>query len=329
MRMVSYILAGLTLAGCQGSTGIQVEVLPDSVIEVVVANQQSASASILNADGVAMKHVQVGAGPHEAAISRDGKVAVVSIYGAQVPGNQIAVIDLVRDSVIRTIDLGQYTRPHGMAFLGASSDRIVATSEATNNVVLVNLTTGAVEAIGTNARASHMIAVTADGTRGWTANVIDHSVSEIDLVNKRFVRSFTVPTQPEGIAVTPSGSEVWVGSNATGAVTVISTQTGQITRTLTGATFPYRLASSSDGRTMAIVDGQADRLRIADVATGTYTGEVTLTQPRGVSILNNRTAYVTLAAGALAVVDLSTRAVLRTIQVQASPDGVAAAVRQQ
>jgi DNA-binding beta-propeller fold protein YncE len=327
MRMVSYMLAGLAMAGCQGGTPIQIEVRADSVIEVVVANQQSASASIMNADGVAMKHVPVGSGPHEAAISRDGKVAVVSIYGAQIPGNQIAVIDLVRDSVIRTIDLGQYTRPHGMAFLGASAERIVATSEATNNVVLINLTTGAVEAIGTNARASHMIAVTADGTRGWTANVIDHSVSEIDLVNKRFVRSFTVPANPEGIAVTPNGSEVWVGSNTTGAVTVISTQTGQITRTLTGATFPYRLASSGDGRIMAIVDGQADRLRIADVATGAYTGEVTLTQPRGVSILNNRTAYVTLASGAVAVVDLATRGVLRTIQVQASPDGVAVAVR--
>ena len=82
------------------------------------------------------------------------------------PGNQLAVIDLVRDSVIRTIDLGQYTRPHGAAFLGNSNDRVALTSETTGNVVLVTLSTGAIETIPTNARTSHMIAVTADGLLG-------------------------------------------------------------------------------------------------------------------------------------------------------------------
>jgi DNA-binding beta-propeller fold protein YncE len=327
MRMIAYIIAGLALAGCQRQA-LQVQMQGDSTIEVLVANQQSASASILNSAGSAMKHVQIGVGPHETAISRDGRVGVVSIYGTQVPGNQLAVIDLVRDTVIKIIELGPYARPHGMAFLAGSSERLVATSEASSNVVLVNLTSGALEAIPTNARASHMIAVTADGTRAWTANIADHSVSEIDLVGKRFVRSFSVPNQPEGITVTPNGAQVWVGSNATGAVTVINTQTGQTARTLTGATFPYRLDASPDGRMIAIVDGQANRLRIADVATGAYTGEITLTQPRGVIIQsNNRTAYVTLAAGELAVVDLIEKRVLRTIAVQSSPDGVAVGVR--
>jgi DNA-binding beta-propeller fold protein YncE len=300
----------------------------DSTIEVVVANQQSASASILSADGSAMKHVPIGTGPHEVAISRDGKVGVVSIYGTQVPGNQIAVFDLVGDTVVRTIDLGPYTRPHGMAFLANSTERIAATSETTANVLLINLTTGAVETIPTNARASHMIAVTADGTRAWTANIADHSVSEIDLVGKRFVRSFSVPNQPEGITVTPDGRQVWVGSNATGTVTVIDTRTGQIAKSLTGASFPYRLAASPDNRTVAIVDGQGNRLRIADVASGAYTGEIELSQPRGVFIQsNNRTAYVTLASGQLAIVDLVDRKLLRMVAVQVSPDGVAVGIR--
>jgi len=301
----------------------------DSVIEVVVANQQSASASILSADGMTMKHVAVGNGPHEAAISPDGKVAVVSVYGTQVPGNQIAVIDLIGDTLVRTIDLGTYKRPHGMVFIGAGSNRLAVTSEATQNVVIVDLASGAVEAaIPTQARGSHMIALTADGTRGFTANVGGNSVSEIDVAGKKLVRSFPVPPQPEGIAVTPDGAEVWVGSNQTGAVSIISTQTGQIAHTISGVTFPYRLGASPNGRLMAIIDGNGNRVHIASVAEHRILGAIDLAEPRGVSIAaDNRTAYVTLGAGTLAIVDIVDFKVLRTIAVESSPDGVAVRVR--
>ena len=321
--------AVLTSAACGAGNALQApQVQRDSTLEVVVANQQSASASILQPNGT-MKHVQVGNGPHEAQVSPDGTVAVVTIYGlGGAPGNQLAVIDLVRDSVIRTIDLAEYTRPHGVIFLAGSSDRVVVTSEATNNVVLVNLITGSREAIGTNARGSHMIAVTADGTRGWTANVADNSVSEIDLAGKRFVRSFSVPAQPEGITVTPDGAYVWVGSNQTGAVTVISTQSGQIVTTLNGASFPYRLGASRDGSRIAIVDGRGNQLIIADAATRAVVGQIALTSPRGVSIApDNRTAWVTLAGSEVAQVDIRDFRVLRTVPVQASPDGVGVGTR--
>jgi DNA-binding beta-propeller fold protein YncE len=299
-----------------------------STLEVVVANQQSASASLLQADGT-MKHVQVGDGPHEAAVSPDGRIAVVTIYGVGgAPGNQLAVIDLERDVVTRRIDLGQYTRPHGVVFLASSSDRVAVTSETTSNVVLVTLSTGAVEAIGTNARGSHMIAVTADGTRGWTANVADNSVSEIDLAGRRFVRSFSVPAQPEGITVTPDGAFVWVGSNQTGAVTVISTESGQIATTLNGASFPYRLGAARDGSRIAIVDGRGNKLIVADARTRAVAGEIPLTSPRGVSFSpDNQRAWVTLADSQVVEVDVQELKVLRTGAVQTSPDGVGVGVR--
>lgn len=291
-------------------------------IEVVVANQQSASASIRLDDGT-MTHVPVGTGPHEAAVSPDGRTAVVTIYGTREPGNQLAVIDLVRDTVVQMIDLGRFTRPHGAVFLGGSSERIAVTSESTNTVVLVNLATGSIDSVPTNARASHMIAVTADGRRGWTANITDHNVSELDLEQRRFVRTIAVPERPEGIAVTPDGAEVWVGSNTTGAVTVISTRTWTVTHQLTGATFPYRLGVSPDGTTMAVVDQRGGHLLVADVATHRYRGGIPLASPRGVVIdADSRTAYVTLAAGSIAAVDLATLDVLWTAAVQTSPDGV-------
>jgi DNA-binding beta-propeller fold protein YncE len=275
-----------------------------------------------------MKHIAVGAGPHEAAVSPDGSIAVVTVYGDETPGNRLAVIDLGADSVVRTIELGSYTRPHGVLFLGGRPDRIAVTSESTANVLLVDLATGGIGTVPTNARGSHMVAVASDGRRAWTANVADGSVSELDLAGRRFVRKVTVPARPEGITVTPDGAEVWVGSNATGAVSVISTASGEVVHTLEGARFPYRLAASPDGRRVAVVDGVADRLRLADVATRAWAGEVELDSPRGVVIgADNRTAWVTLAGGRVAEVDLDALRVRRTISVQTSPDGVGVGLR--
>src|SRR3954463_8427420 len=73
---------------------------------VVVANQQSSSATIIDVATRAATTVDVGVGPHEAVVSPDGKWAVVTIYGGPgAPGNQIAVIDLATKKVAKTIDL--------------------------------------------------------------------------------------------------------------------------------------------------------------------------------------------------------------------------------
>jgi DNA-binding beta-propeller fold protein YncE len=324
-----YLPILIFVAACSGNAASQMEpARRDSVLEVVVANQQSASASILSADGTTMKHVPVGNGPHEAAISPNGRIAVVTVYGAQQAGNQLAIIDLENDAVMRSIDLGRYTRPHGAAFIGNSNSLVAVTSESTGNVVIVNIDTDSIVAAPTDARASHMVAVTANGSRAYTANIVDDNVSELDLSARRTLRKFAVPARPEGIAVTPDGREVWVGSNTTGKVTVISTESGQVAHTFDGVTFPYRITASPDGRVMAIVDGNGDRVFFADVRQHTMLGSVPLVQPRGVAFSpDNKTAFVTLAGGELAVVDVPSRSVQRTIPVQQSPDGVAVRYR--
>src|SRR5262245_57127541 len=87
--LIRIVLLALVLstAACGASATQAPAAQRGSTLEVVVANQQSASASLLQADGT-MKHVPVGAGPHEAAVSPDGKTAVVTVYGVGgAPGN--------------------------------------------------------------------------------------------------------------------------------------------------------------------------------------------------------------------------------------------------
>jgi YVTN family beta-propeller protein len=294
---------------------------------VLVANQQSASASLIDLSSDTARVIAVGNGPHEAVIAPSGRTAIVTIYGAAgEPGNQLAVLDIAKGVVTRTISLGEYTWPHGAMFLPGDETRVVVTSEATQNLVVVNLAEGRVEhAIATKAAGSHMVALTADGKRAFTSNIGGGSVSEFDLSNHSLVRVIPVAPRVEGIAVTPDGSAVWAGSNTDGTVSIIDTKTGQIAQTLTGFKLPYRMATSQDGRTAIICDPQGDKLHVADVAQRKIVWTLdAIGLPRGVNISpDGKTAFVTLSRDeTMGVVDLETRKLTRRVKVEKSPDGV-------
>ncbi len=294
---------------------------------VLVANQQSASASLIDLQTDRMTLIPVGVGPHEAVISPSGRVGVVTIYGISGSvGNELAVIDIARGAVTKTISLGQYTRPHGANFFPGDESRVVVTSESTGNVVIVNLEQGIVEAaIPTRAGGSHMVALTGDGRRAWTANISSGSVSEMDTGTRQFVRTIAVGPRAEGIAVTPDGATVWAGSNTDGTVSIVDTRTGTVAKTLTGFTLPYRLAISSDGRVAIICDPEGDRVIVADVRTREVLWDLSgIGSPRGVNLSpDGKFAFVTLAAdNSMGIVDLESRKLIRKVAVGSSPDGV-------
>src|SRR3954470_1788728 len=215
---------------------------------VLVANQQSASATIIDLATRAETTLDVGVGPHEAAISPDGRWGVVTIYGTQTPGNTLAVIDLVAKKVTRTIDLGEYRRPHGAMFLPGSTTTVAVTSEASQNVVIVDISAGKVlSAIPTRHPGSHMLGITADGKHIFTSNVPWGGITELDLEGKNIVRDLAVAPMTESVAVAPDGATVWVGSNSAGTVSVVETKTWSVAATLSGLGMPYRIGISPNG----------------------------------------------------------------------------------
>ena len=319
------LVAAVATAGVAGTVSIARAQAARSG-HVLVANQRSANASLIDLATDSMRFIDVGEGPHEAVIAPSGRVGVVTVYGAQTPGNELAVIDIKTGTLKRKISLGEYTRPHGAMFLPGDESRVVVTSEATQRIVLVNLESGTVEGtISTGAAGSHMVGLTRDGSRAFTSDVGAGAVSEMDLVKKTLVRVIPIAPRVEGIAVAPDGSTVWAGSNTNGTVSVIDTKTGAIVETLSGFSLPYRLAISSDGRTAIICDPQANAIHVADVATRKVLWKLDgLASPRGVSIApDGKTAFVTLAEDpSVGVVDLVERKLVRKIGVGASPDGV-------
>ena len=64
--------------------------LPASARTLVVLNKAEATASLIDlASGEVRATLPTGVGPHEVAISPDGKLALVADYGQQTPGSSL------------------------------------------------------------------------------------------------------------------------------------------------------------------------------------------------------------------------------------------------
>ena len=234
---------------------------------LVVSNMNDHTATLIDAaTGRVRATLPTGEGPHEVAISHDGRLALVSNYGVRGrPGSSITVIDVARAAVARTLTLAGFQRPHGMAFL--PGDTLVAvTSEAGQALLTVDVRDGRVtDTLPTLGRASHMVALTAAGDRAYTANIADHTVSAIDMSGADSARVIPVGHLPEGIAVAPDGSSLWVGSNRDSVVLVLDPRRGVATDTLRGFGLPYRIAISPDGRLAVISDPMRAEIRVVSV----------------------------------------------------------------
>lgn len=294
---------------------------------LVVTNKSPSTLTIIDVgSGRTLATLPTGQGPHEVVLSSDGRIAVVTDYSGQ-PGRTLSVYDVPARRLTRTIDLGQYTRPHGIVFLPGDS-LVAVTSETTGNVVVVNVIAGAIrKVVPTQGAGSHMVGVTADGRRAFTGNMQSNTVSELDLTAGTFVRSWPVPAVPEAINVTPDGREVWVGSNETGRVTVVEPATGTTRTAAEGLGWPYRILYSPDGATVLLPDMRRNELRIVERSTHRELGRVAFPQagPQGITITpDGRYAFQSLSREArVAIVDLRTRTVVGHLAAGDTPDGIA------
>lgn len=264
----------------------------------------------------------------------------MSNYGIRgKPGNTLTVIDLQGPSVARTIDLGEYRRPHGIAFYPGDSI-VVVTSEASQAVLLVDFRDGrVVGTLATKGRVSHMLALAPSGDRLFTTNIADGSITEIDPRTQQTVRVIPVAKLVEGIAISPDAKTVWVGSNGDSIAVVLDAKAGAAIDTLRGFGMPYRLAVTPNGRLVVISDPFQAQIRIVHAATRkprflievpkdsvVPTAEVPGSpSPEGVTVSrDSRWAFVTLQGrNRVAVIDLERGVITAQLPTGTWSDGVA------
>ncbi len=304
---------------------------PASAQRIVVTHKGASTVGIYDAtSGRELALLPTGAGPHEVAVSSDGRWAAVSDYGAQVNGSTLTIVDIAAGAVASTVTLPE-VRPHGILFLG-DRQTVAVTAERAGKVLLVDVVAGTVKGeMQTGQRLSHMVAISPDAKTLYTANISDGTLSIIPADGGAPV-IVPVGTMTEAIAASPDGRTVWLGSNNTGKVFVVDVAEQRVVDSVQTPGFPYRIAFTPDNRIAIVTNPQQDEIRLIDAATREVVKVIRTasggpTQPFGliVSPRGDR-AWITLAMSAEVLeLALPSGDVVRRFSVGqgTGPDGIA------
>lgn len=329
---------------------------------LVVLNKAEATASLLDpTTGKVRATAEVGEGPHEVAVSRDGRTAVVCDYGGRVPGSTLSVVDVEAGRTVRTIELvapdggdpddghKRYLRPHGIVYL-PDGEHVAVTAEAARRLLLVHVPSGeVVAAIPTRQDLSHMVALTPDAKRAFVANIRSGSVSVLDLEKREHLDVVPTGDGAEGIAVHPERGECWVTNRGADTVSIVDTESLEVLDTLETGAFPIRIAFTPDGARALVSNARDGTVTVYDTATREPVAEIRMDAepledeqregrifaefegtPVPIGILvqpDGRRAYVAnTQADVITVLDLGELAVVDRFRAGAEPDGMAWAV---
>lgn len=298
---------------------------------LVALNKAEGSMAIIDPQDMSvLGKVPTGEGPHEVVLLADGKTAIVANYGNQTPGSSFSVIDTETKKELRRVDLMPLMRPHGLQELGG---KVFFTSETNRLIGRYDPATNRVDwLMGTGQNATHMIVVTPDQQKIYTANIGSDSVTAFEATtnpnNPWKMTQVAVGKQPEAIDVSPDGKEVWAGLNVEGAIDVIDTTTNKVSGKVNLSGRPYRVKFSPDGKLVYATMPATKEIIVIDSATKKETKRIKLESvPLGIVFSKDgKTAFVSAVQNDFVLkIDLEKGEVTGRAASGTGPDGVALA----
>jgi YVTN family beta-propeller protein len=210
---------------------------------------------------------------HEVAASPDGKLAFVPIYGNSgvgmpgTDGSTLAVIDLNERKVVHTIDFGHGVRPHCAVF-GPKDGLLYVTTELDKSVTIIDPhTLKIVGSVPTGQAESHMLEISSDGRKGYTANVGPGTVSVLDLAGRKTVTLIPVAQHVQRISITPDSRWVFTSDTEKPRLAVIDTATNKVDRWIELPSTGYGTASTPDGKWLLVALPEANGVAVINLAT--------------------------------------------------------------
>ena len=227
---------------------------------LLVTNKGDRALSLI--DPVAMKEVarvdEEGVTGHELITSADGKLAYVPIYGdsgvgkAGTDGQFMKVIDLASRKIVNTLDFGKGVRPH-CPMLNPKDGMLYVTTELENTVSVIDpATMKIVGTVPTEQAESHMLVLSHDGKRGYTANVGPGTVSVLDLEARKLVKIIPISKHTQRICISPDDQWVFTADQYQPRMVVIDTKTNEVAKTIDLPDFGYGSAVTPDGKWLVV-----------------------------------------------------------------------------
>ena len=298
---------------------------------LVVANQREHTALLIDPETrQELAKVIVGVNGHEVAVSPDSRFAYVPIYGNSgvgkpgTDGTTIDIVDLRDHKLAATIDLGKPLRPHraefgpdGLLYVTAELDKVVDVVDPAIRKVIAQIPTGAIE--------SHMIVISPDGTRAYTANVAAGSVSVLDLKKRTLVTVIPVAKTVQRISISADGKRVFTHDQDTPRIAVIDTATNKVASWIPVPATVYSSSPTADGRKL-LASSPSGKIFVIDLATAKVEESFDIPPALGELLLtpDGKFAFVSCpAAGTIEVLDISAHKLLQPIKLTPGVDGLA------
>ncbi len=301
---------------------------------VLVANKGDHSLGILDpASGRQVAAVaEGGVTGHEVIASPDGRLAYVPIYGNSgvgkpgTDGNNLVVIDIAARQIVGNVAFDKGVRPH-CPLIGPRDGLLYVTTEITNSVTVIDpRTLKIIGTIPTGQPESHMLAVTRDGQRGYTANVGPGTVSVLDLKARKTLAVIPVAPVVQRIALSVDDRLLFTSDQTKPRLAVIDTATNTIKTWVALPATGYGAAATPDGRWLLIALPAANKVAAIDLnaMTVAHTFDVPPTPQEVVIRPDGGEAYVSCdASGQVAVLNLSAWKVDKLIDAGRGADGLA------
>jgi YVTN family beta-propeller protein len=293
-----------------------------------VLNKNEATLAFIDpATGKSNAIVPTGDGPHEVELSGDGRLAFVSNYGGRVPGNTLSVVDVGTRKELKRVDLGEMRRPHGLTF---ANGRLYFTSEESRRVGSYDPTAQRVDwTFQTDQDGTHMVLASRDGKQLFASNMGSNSISIIERnAGGEWKQTLvSVGAGPEGLDLSPDGRELWTAHTRDGRISIIDPGSAKVIHTFDAKTQrSNRVKLTPDGRLALVSDLSGGELVVFDAQTRAERARLKLGRtPTGILIPpDGHQAFVAVSGeNHVAVIDLATVRITRTILTGNGPDGMA------
>lgn len=256
---------------------------------------------------------------HELLVCPDASRAYVPIFGDGIhgnnpnPGHQIVVIDVHTQSHVADIDVRPLAAPHTMRI--GPDGLIYSTCEDSGVVAIIDPDENAV--IGTidaGSRNCHRLEISPDGTRIYTENEEDCSVSVIDLQTRKLLGQIKTPHALAGLAVSADSKTVIAVDDEAPGLFLIDAELGEVSEAfpLKGLEEPAQVVRySPDFNVLAVTSMAGDCALLIDADFGAQTAIPTGRQPMDMAFRGNELFIACQGDGTIQVLDLARRQTIR------------------
>jgi YVTN family beta-propeller protein len=300
------LLTAVTLA----TAVLQAEPTPANAL-LVLEKAQNSLVIVDPANLHIVARVPAGENPHEVAVADDGLIAYVSNYGGNtisrvdlVAQKALPPVDLGAlrqphglefvsgklfftaegskvvgryDPVTQKVDWVIGTGQNRTHMVIASSDlKTVLTSNISSSTISVIENQGRDWAITNIAvgRGSEGFDLTPDGKELWVANAVDHTISVIDMGQKKVVATLPSTSNANRLRITRDGRYAFVSNLGGSGLLMIDVATRRTVRNIPTSGSTEGLLMSPDGAQLYTTINNRDSVAAVDLKTFTVTGEV-------------------------------------------------------